>query len=56
MYRYFYINCEGSIMESGVLRTFLIPLEELNNYANQSTQLYLIFCKTVLRELKCGKL
>ena len=37
MYRYIYDNCKGFIIESGVLRKVLIPLEELNSYVNRNT-------------------
>jgi len=38
MYRYFYDNCKGFIIESCVLRNVLIPLEELSNYVSRSTE------------------
>jgi hypothetical protein len=48
MYRYFYDNCGGFIIESGVLRKALIPLEELSIYISRNTELSLIFFKTLL--------
>ena len=48
MYLYFYDNCEGFIIASGVLRKALIPLEELNSYVSRNADLNLIFCETLL--------